>query len=683
MTKHFIIVILVALCMTACAQNVSRMVGECLTLPYSDYGFTADKMSVSGDIVVFDCHVNYESQFIKHYLKEVSDNELNDSLRQEYADFYNKFIQNGNKIDMSKINVLGDELFGDDCMMYVFFKPAVMCKIARCIISKKIENNLSETLKISLKIWNSNTLKGSKRKLFHTLTIDKAELMEAVDLINAGYDPFDVLLDKLAMLRGIDMNRKILPVDYGNGTVLTDIITNGNETIYKTSVSDFVAMFTSEDDYRMAIQQIKVGIEGRMGKKHKGFERLGMKITYHYYQESNGKLLNSFTYLLPSMDIIDVYPERLNDMLSSSAAAAKGIKLEKLTAKNGMVVENTQAVDLGLSSGTLWAGWNIGAHEAYQYGNYYAWGETKTKSLFTWDNYNGSSDEYSGAKYFQNGNYQYNIAGTDKDVASVLWKEKWAMPTDAQKNELLRECKWYWTELNGVAGAVAEGPNGNCIFLPAGGCYFDSWDGKLTKLGETCFYWTSDLFPSETYKGKSASCLIIWDALTIFTNRNGDRADGKLVRAVIPGKKKMIIADPVEVAKNYFEVLNKFLHTGDQQYRNELSELLTHIPRGKTQSEPCILTDFIAHKIQKELHNDTLNVSPQQYIDKLDEMSRSCKRKMSVEVLDTKFDKSDLFPFVHIKVRLKQNNKSEIIYWNLMPLDSGLLMIANGDEDDF
>lgn len=40
---------------------------------------------------------------------------------------------------------------------------------------------------------------------------------------------------------------------------------------------------------------------------------------------------------------------------------------------------NEQAVDLGLSSGTIWAGWNVGATSAEQCGDYYAWGETKTK----------------------------------------------------------------------------------------------------------------------------------------------------------------------------------------------------------------------------------------------------------------------------------------------------------------
>ena len=39
-----------------------------------------------------------------------------------------------------------------------------------------------------------------------------------------------------------------------------------------------------------------------------------------------------------------------------------------------------QAVDLGLPSGQKWASFNVGATTPEGYGNYYAWGETETKT---------------------------------------------------------------------------------------------------------------------------------------------------------------------------------------------------------------------------------------------------------------------------------------------------------------
>ena len=42
-------------------------------------------------------------------------------------------------------------------------------------------------------------------------------------------------------------------------------------------------------------------------------------------------------------------------------------------------------VDLGLPSGTLWATCNVGAKTPEGYGSYFAWGETRSKSVFDWD----------------------------------------------------------------------------------------------------------------------------------------------------------------------------------------------------------------------------------------------------------------------------------------------------------
>lgn len=44
-----------------------------------------------------------------------------------------------------------------------------------------------------------------------------------------------------------------------------------------------------------------------------------------------------------------------------------------------------EAVDLGLS--VKWASFNIGASKEYEYGDYYAWGETTTKDNYDWASY--------------------------------------------------------------------------------------------------------------------------------------------------------------------------------------------------------------------------------------------------------------------------------------------------------
>ena len=122
-------------------------------------------------------------------------------------------------------------------------------------------------------------------------------------------------------------------------------------------------------------------------------------------------------------------------------------------------ISTFQKVDLGLN--VCWAGWNVGASSPEDYGNYYAWGETTTKS-----NYTESSYQYQNGSYINIGS---NISGTQYDVARVEWGGDWRMPTLGEMNELEERCTWTWTTYNGVEGYEVTGPNGNSIFLPAAG----------------------------------------------------------------------------------------------------------------------------------------------------------------------------------------------------------------------
>ena len=52
-------------------------------------------------------------------------------------------------------------------------------------------------------------------------------------------------------------------------------------------------------------------------------------------------------------------------------------------------------VDLGLPSGTLWATTNVGADNPEDYGDYFAWGETKPKSDYSWETYKYANGAYN------------------------------------------------------------------------------------------------------------------------------------------------------------------------------------------------------------------------------------------------------------------------------------------------
>lgn len=149
-------------------------------------------------------------------------------------------------------------------------------------------------------------------------------------------------------------------------------------------------------------------------------------------------------------------------------------------------------VDLGLTSGTLWATTNVGARNPEDYGDYFAWGETAPKENYTWYTYKwcDNGNDHAMTKYCTDSYYGTVDGKTgldpDDDAAQVNCGPAWRMPTPEQQKELLFECVWTWTSLNGVEGSFITGPNGNSIFLPAAGYRSDD---SLYNAGSYCGFW--------------------------------------------------------------------------------------------------------------------------------------------------------------------------------------------------
>ncbi len=145
-------------------------------------------------------------------------------------------------------------------------------------------------------------------------------------------------------------------------------------------------------------------------------------------------------------------------------------------------------VDLGLR--VKWATCNIGASSPSDYGNYYAWGRTKTSK----ENTESDSDVVSVKLG--------NIAGNPKyDAARANWGSTWRLPTAKEMEELSNMCTLKWTQQGNHAGYKVIGPNGNSIFLPAGGSYSDKGTDGVGEWGQ---YWSST--PYENTFGEGAFC---------------------------------------------------------------------------------------------------------------------------------------------------------------------------------
>ena len=147
-------------------------------------------------------------------------------------------------------------------------------------------------------------------------------------------------------------------------------------------------------------------------------------------------------------------------------------------------------VDLGLPSGTLWATCNIGANSPEENGDYFAWGETAPKDNYEWFTYKWYAN-YKLTKYYsKDGKTELE---PEDDAAYVNWGPSWQMPSLEQVNELIDSCMWQRATINGVVGQLATGPNGNTLFLPATGYYYND---DLYKSGNLGIYWTRTLHSS-------------------------------------------------------------------------------------------------------------------------------------------------------------------------------------------
>ena len=79
-------------------------------------------------------------------------------------------------------------------------------------------------------------------------------------------------------------------------------------------------------------------------------------------------------------------------------------------------------IDLGLPSGLKWSCCNLGASKPEEYGSYYAWSETSTKTYYSLNNYEHYNQKDKTQTYLG-----AHISGTEYDAARTNWGAPWPM----------------------------------------------------------------------------------------------------------------------------------------------------------------------------------------------------------------------------------------------------------------
>ena len=242
---------------------------------------------------------------------------------------------------------------------------------------------------------------------------------------------------------------------------------------------------------------------------------------------TSGSGLGTFTCNLTDLQDGTTYYVRAYAVNEKGIAYGEEVSL---TTSKAPFENGHEYVDLGLS--VKWATCNVGASTPEEYGDYFAWGETSTKSSYDWSTYkhcNGSATSFT--KYNNSSSYgtvdNKTTLELSDDAARANWGGAWRMPTDAEQTELREQCTWTWTSQNGVNGyKVTSKSNGNSIFLPAAGYRGGS---SLNLAGSYGCCWSSSLSTRYPFY----ACSVYFNSSNV---DRGDslRCDGRSVRPVCP-----------------------------------------------------------------------------------------------------------------------------------------------------
>ena len=146
------------------------------------------------------------------------------------------------------------------------------------------------------------------------------------------------------------------------------------------------------------------------------------------------------------------------------------------------IFQESNTVDLGLPSGTLWATFNVGASRPEEYGDYYRFGEVETRDYYGIDNYNDDFVPLLTPVIYKSDSYLASLKN-EFDVANIKWGDCWNLPSMKQIEELFCYCSAKTELLNGVLCTRLIGPKGNSIYMPLNGYYHEDTIKRISEIG--------------------------------------------------------------------------------------------------------------------------------------------------------------------------------------------------------
>ena len=200
---------------------------------------------------------------------------------------------------------------------------------------------------------------------------------------------------------------------------------------------------------------------------------------------------------------------------------------------------NNDYVDLGVGSFMI-ATKNLGAKRPEDTGDFFAWGETEPKEVYSWDTYKLQVSKL----YYNDG----GLLQPQDDASTVILGQGWRLPTVDEVNLLADSyttddncCRMRPTISNGVYGYQLIGSNGNSVFFPS--------TGRMQ--GNELITWDNDtkMWCKDCAKGRALKVFTI-DQIDVSTFWTVERYEGLPIR---PVKERPAASDTVYLKLNVLD----------------------------------------------------------------------------------------------------------------------------------
>ena len=387
------------------------------------------------------------------------------------------------EISCSGITITSSEKTDIDILVYSVEGDATCGSIVLNVNGSDYEVSLANS---SITKWKS----GCQYTYPITIDVTEGATLDVSDITGTYSGTMNVSLNSITLISGEETTVEVTEIDDSNVTVSW----SGSITISNTAIPISV-----DCDCSATFDGDSVAIEGSttMDITTLGYYGLSVAVEGTAYAAADSL---SLTISISSVNaVVEFNGVKGTDSSTDDASD------DDTTSSDTTYINGYAAVDLGLS--VKWATCNIGADSPEDYGNYYAWGETETKSTYSSlysVTYGVEMDDISG-------NAEY-------DAATANWGSSWRMPTEDECQELVDSCTWTWTTENDINGYLVTGSNGNSIFLPAAGRRDGTMPFYANSRGE---YWSSTPYSSNADYAYFLSFRSSYLSVDTHTRQNG------------------------------------------------------------------------------------------------------------------------------------------------------------------